>query len=135
MPSVHLIMRTITAVFPHCRTFREHEAPSAEEAAKAEQDFANVVIFCIKRSIRFPSSAPLTFRDTTEADFLGSPQRMAHLVPKYEIPRDQWQRGAGRNDVLAATTVSRLDKWQKRNGVGHWKVMRAVVPAAVWESW
>ena len=85
-----------------------------------------MVIFC-KRS-----STPLKFRSPVEADFLGSGARKAFLLPKHEIQSDTFDPLAA---VLKRGQTKQLLAWQSKSANGHWKIMRTVLPDAVWENW
>ena len=120
-----LTVRTIHAVFPTCRIFREEAAP------KDNEDFTNMVIFCKKRS-----ATPLRFREPVPGDYLGSKSRETYLMPKYELDPTRFARvQKGGRSVLVAKEAGRLDKYQDRGALEHWKIMRQVLPDAVWESW
>ncbi|KIW71620.1 hypothetical protein PV04_03762 [Phialophora macrospora] len=123
MPAASTIYRTITAVFPACRVFRETEAPAP---GVKPDDFTNMVFFCRKQSI------PVKFRTPGPADFLGSGARRAFLLPKHEIMPDEFDR---EGPVLKQGQTKDLEKWQARSAIGHWRVMRTVLPDAVWENW
>lgn len=122
-----LIVRTIQAVFPSCRIFREQAASKDDENA----NFTNMVLFCKKNT-----NTPLTFRDPVNADFLGSKSREAYLVPKHEMELSTFSTipPKGRR-VLVAKEVGRLHKFQDRAALEHWEIMRTVLPDAVWENW
>lgn len=124
MPSASIIYRTITSVFPSCRVFREEEA-AAEPNAK-QDDFTNMVFFCRKTDI------PVKFRKPVEADFLGSRFRREYLVPKHEIPSSAFET---KGDILRRGKTKELEKWQAKSAIGHWRVMRTVLPDAVWINW
>ncbi|KAI9844169.1 MAG: hypothetical protein M1837_005769 [Sclerophora amabilis] len=126
LPSAHMIVRTIRAVFPTCRIFREEEAPTASDL---NRDFTNMVAFCTKTHDSF------SFRKPTKADFLASTARKHYLLPKHEIDPEIFYATGGAEDVLSVETLSRLEEWQKLSAVGHWEIMRTVLPAAVWELW
>ena len=128
-PTTHLILRTILSTFPSCRIFRELEQPTAEQIIIDGQDFTNMVVFCHVRS-----SAPVTFRKAVEADYLGSPSIQEYLLPQFEIPMESVERGDA-NDVLTRNNTQRLDETQRKSAVGHWNVMRTVIPLRVWELW
>ncbi|KAJ5689477.1 hypothetical protein N7462_003869 [Penicillium macrosclerotiorum] len=121
-----LIARTIQAVFPTCRIFRE-DAPSEDNE---NNNFTNMVFFCKK------NSSPLQFREPVPSDFLRSKTRENYLLPKHEldpvifatIPKK------GRH-VLVAKEARRLHKFQDRGALEHWEIMRKVIPDAVWENW
>jgi hypothetical protein len=92
------------------------------------EDYTNLVMFCRT------SREDFTFRTPVEADFLGSPARQQHLLPKNEIfdvenlmKREGQVLGKGRTELLKAS--------QTRSAMGHWYVMRKVIPDIVWENW
>jgi hypothetical protein len=85
-----------------------------------------MVFFCRKQNI------PVTFRDPVPADFLGSGARRAFLLPKHEIMPEEFDREGA---VLRHGHTKELEKWQARSAIGHWRVMRTVLPDAVWENW
>jgi hypothetical protein len=91
-----------------------------------------MVIFCTKLD-----SKPLTFRKPVEADYLGSNARRMFLVPEHEIEQGFFteQEGEGNGGVLSSNDTMRLTKWQRKSAVGHWGVMRTVLPSEVWETW
>ncbi|KAJ5785894.1 uncharacterized protein N7503_011106 [Penicillium pulvis] len=122
-----LVVRTIRAVFPSCRIFRESEANQDDSTS----DFTNMVLFCKKSK-----DSQLQFREPTSADFLGSKSRESYLVPRHEIDFslfDTVPKGGRR--LLVDKEVGRLYKFQDRAALEHWEIMRKVIPAAVWENW
>ncbi|EEQ89017.1 spermine/spermidine synthase, variant [Blastomyces dermatitidis ER-3] len=126
LPSSGLIVRTIRAVFPSCRIFRESEPP----ADTREGDFTNMVIFCKL------TDSPLEFRNTTDADFLGSKSREAYLMPQLEIDAASFAKAEdGQQDVLAEGQVGDLVRWHSQSAAGHWSIMRTVLPHVIWENW
>ncbi|KAI9737638.1 MAG: hypothetical protein M1818_005642 [Claussenomyces sp. TS43310] len=129
LPSARLIVRTIQFVFPSCRIYRETEPPSAALLASQGQDFTNMVIFCVKRD------APIIFRRPNEADYLGSGARKAYLMPSNEIVADVFAEREGDGGVLRKNDTQRLSKWQQKSAVGHWNVMRTVLPDEIWQAW
>ncbi|KAJ5381632.1 uncharacterized protein N7496_004060 [Penicillium cataractarum] len=122
-----LIARTIRAVFPSCRIFREQLADKSDET----QDFTNMVFFCKKTS-----DTPVQFRDPVPSDFLRSKSRENYLVPKYEIDPAVFATipYKGR-PVLIEKQVGRLHKFLDRGALEHWEIMRKVIPNSVWENW
>lgn len=122
-----LIARTIQAVFPSCRIFREQPANKDDET----QDFTNMVFFCKKSS-----NTPVQFRYPVPSDYLRSKSRENYLVPKYEIDPAVFATipNKGR-PVLIEKQLGRLHKFQDRGALEHWEIMRKVIPAAVWENW
>ncbi|KAI9780568.1 MAG: hypothetical protein M1839_006686 [Geoglossum umbratile] len=131
-PSARLIVRTIKAVFPVCRIFREDMAPSPVELMSKKRDFTNLVVFCAK------SDKPFSFRKPTEEDYLGSHARRNHLWPKHEVDQEMFQPNDEEEQVgvlKAGKTMQMLQKWQEHSALGHWAIMRTVIPDRVWENW
>jgi hypothetical protein len=124
LPSTGLIIRTIQSVFPSCRIFREDEKDPSDHDSS---DFTNMVVFCKK------TSGPLTFRRPKEADFLGSGARKEFLLPKFEVSAESLTQGS--REIMKRGEQGKLIKWQAQNAVGHWSVMRKVMPHTVWENW
>ena len=128
LPTPKMVMQTILHVFPSCRVFRESEKPSAEKIEESGQDFINAVIFCRK------SADPVTFRAPVSGDFLRSRSREMYLVPRHEV--DVAEFGSAEEvGLLASNGTRELAKSQERSAMGHWDVMRIVLPAKVWEMW
>jgi len=123
MPAASLIYRTINAVFETCRVFREDEAPLP---GTKPDDFTNMVFFCIKKT------TPIRFRKPKEADYLGSGARRQYLVPKHEMLHKNFRT---EGDILKRGKTRELQKWQAKSSIGHWEVMRTVLPDAIWENW
>ncbi len=88
-----------------------------------------MVIFCTKQAAK-----QLTFRKPVEADYLGSNARKMFLMPEHEI-EDVFFEEQGDESVLSRNETGRLTKWQRESAVGHWRVMRTVLPDEVWEKW
>ena len=126
MPAASLIYRTVSSVFPSCRVFREVEAPTV---GSSTGDFTNMVFFCTR------SPNAIEFREPVEKDFLGSGARQEHLLPKHEIPAEKFQRDGYVLSTRNSSSAKELEKWQVRSAIGHWKLMRTVIPPAVWENW
>lgn len=138
LPPPLLITNTIRSVFGpfSCRIFREHPRDDAQASAHNGRDFTNMVIFCTK------SSAGITFRNPTERDLLNSPSREAFLLPKWEVTDEDLLRGVNRSaaeaeklGVLRRNETERLEKWQEGSALGHWEIMRGVLPEVVWVNW
>ncbi|KIW96820.1 uncharacterized protein Z519_02211 [Cladophialophora bantiana CBS 173.52] len=123
MPTSSLIYRTIISVFPSCRVFREDEAPAP---GVKRDDFTNMVFFCRKRK------GAIKFRRPVAADFLGSGARQEFLVPKHEIDQSEFNTEGA---VLRSGETKELEKWQAKSALGHWRVMRTVLPDVIWENW
>lgn len=133
-PSTRLVARTIRAVFSSCRAYREDE----EQKASHDQDeggFTNLVFFCRKNA-----EAPLPrFRQPAERDYLDSPSRRAYLLPQYEVGSSSLYTRPdgmeGEAEVLTWRNMGEVTKWDWDNAIGHWRIMRDVLPAAFWENW
>lgn len=123
------VLRTIDHVFiERCRAFRE--MPATTSAAN-EGDMLNAVVFCAKSDKMWPFS----FRDPGEADYLGSKSRARFLAPKKEL---EFVLPASGDEHIELVWDSNKDKWkgeQRRAGRRHWKLMRDMIPAVVWENW
>ncbi|CAO1596886.1 hypothetical protein XANCAGTX0491_000714 [Xanthoria calcicola] len=130
LPTAHTIIHTILTVFPHCRLFRESPAPPSPSSTTSplETDFTNLVLFCRR------SAGAFVFRSPRKADFLGTQARKHHLLPRYEVDAAGFL-GKGDADVVRKNNTHIMEASQMRGAVGHWAVMRTVVPDAVWESW
>lgn len=128
LPPAALIVRSILSVFPNCRLFREDEPKETDQ----KMDFTNIVFFCRK------SDKPFTFREPIERDFLGTQARRHALVPKHEVDTktfDLTGEKDGTGKVLSLGKMSVMNPWQVQGAVGHWKVMRTVMPPVVWNNW
>jgi len=128
LPSARIIVQTIKTVFPICRVFRESE-PSAEQVAKDGRDFTNMVIFCTNAADK------VTFRKPVEADFLHSGAREMFLLPQHEVDEAVFAEIESDGGILSRNDTERFKGWQQKSALGHWAVMRTVLPAKVWENW
>ncbi|KAL8769379.1 MAG: hypothetical protein Q9209_004606 [Squamulea sp. 1 TL-2023] len=122
--SASLVVQTVLSVFPTCRLFRE-DVGSEDDT---ETDFTNLVMFCRK------AAGPFSFRQPTSADFLGSQARQYHLLPQHEVEPDLLVNRYSQ-DVIRRENTQDLANAQMNSALGHWKVMRSVLPDAVWENW
>ncbi|KAI4215407.1 MAG: hypothetical protein LQ351_002307 [Letrouitia transgressa] len=138
--------------------------PDATGAAREQAghiDFANLVIFCLNGPSTSSSSSTVlgtangtrrgvfTFRPPTEADFLGSEARRRHLLPQHEVAWDDPVLQAHHDDdgdpiiitseelarEAAADAGTEHQRERLAGAVGHWAVMRTVLPDVVWEMW
>lgn len=91
-----------------------------------------MVIFCTK-----DASTPLTFRKPTKKDLLGSKTRERFLPPTIEISKDVFEMKEGEkgDEVLSKKNTKEIEKWHAKSAIGHWWIMRDLIPAVVWESW
>lgn len=72
-----------------------------------------------------------------EADFLGTHARRDHLWPQHEIddarfdgsPGDRWKQ------ILTYGRVEDMMQYQGQGAIDHWRLMRKVLPDAIWENW
>ncbi|ROT34896.1 spermine/spermidine synthase family protein [Sodiomyces alkalinus F11] len=127
-PAPKIVVNTIKEVFPTCRIFRESPEPDAETLAKEGQDFTNMVIFCKK------TAGDITFRDPIPADFLGSRSRQAYLMPRHEV-RESSFKSSEDGGIMRKNETQKLAKWHQTSALGHWDVMRIVIPGKIWELW
>lgn len=134
LPSARFVVRTIKSTFPTCRVFRENAPPDATTLATEGRDFTNLVVFCTKQDAN-----ALTFRKPVEADYLGSNARKMFLMPQHEIDEDVFGDKGGEKEeeggVLSKNNTMRMTRWQRKSAVGHWRLMRTVLPSEVWETW
>lgn len=128
--STRLVLNTIHSVFPTCRLFRDQKR--AETYKPGDSDFINMVVFCVKKE-----GYPIHFRRATEEeDFKGSIARANFLQPRGELEFGfQYVSEYDGGSVMRKGDVGELEKWHKQGAVSHWKIMRTVLPAGVWEMW
>ncbi|KAF6830229.1 spermine spermidine synthase [Colletotrichum musicola] len=126
-PAPKLVVDTIKQVFPSCRVFRESEHPSKKKIEEEGQDFTNMVIFCKK------TSGKIFFRKPEETDFLGSRTRQVFLKPQHEVLDKHFLDGDF--GILRNNATEKLTKWHEKSALGHWEVMRVVLPSNIWEEW
>ncbi|KAF2492788.1 hypothetical protein BU16DRAFT_620113 [Lophium mytilinum] len=131
LDSTILIITTIHAAFPACRLFRDNPAPVPNQPWKP--DFVNMVVFCAKNDLG-KGRAAIHFREPTEDDFRGSLAKRAHLMPQAKL-----EIGFGlevdREKVLKRGETAKLEQFQNKGALSHWRIMRTVLPDAVWEMW
>ncbi|KAI1380523.1 S-adenosyl-L-methionine-dependent methyltransferase [Hypoxylon crocopeplum] len=128
LPPLGIVINTIREVFPTCRIFREGAPPSAETVEENGRDFDNVMVFCTK------TGGKVTFRQPIEADFLSSLARKAFLLPKHEVDESAFE-AAEHAGILRANETEKLAKWHDQSALGHWAVMRTVIPSHIWQNW
>lgn len=129
LPIAASVVSTILTVFPTCRIYRE----SAPVGPGAADDFTNMVLFCRKSA-----NEPLTFRKPTSADFLGTGARKDFLLPHHEIDVSAFgidPKAVNETTRINKKTIPTLARSQEKGRLGHWHVMRGVLPDAVWENW
>ncbi|OAA46463.1 spermine/spermidine synthase [Beauveria brongniartii RCEF 3172] len=135
LPGPRAIVRTVRAVFPACRIFREFPPDEAGIAAHGGSDFTNMVIFCKKAA----APAALTFRAATDADRLNSFARREFLEPTHEVRAEDFLAAADEDEdgvlLLRANETEVVTKSHRTSARGHWSIMRTVLPGVVWEKW
>jgi hypothetical protein len=115
-------------VFPSCRIYRESPLPASSKIEEQGQDFDNMIIFCRKTNDK------VTFRQPVEADYLKSQSRKQYLLPQHEVPDSAFLTGP-EVGIVRKNSTALLANWHSQTGIGHWNVMRMVVPESIWESW
>ena len=90
-----------------------------------------MIMFCRKSTEEF------SFRDPVELDFLGSPARQQYLKPQHEIPASYFKAGRQhKGEILRRGKISpEMHKSTVDSAIGHWYLMRTVLPDVVWENW
>lgn len=93
-------------------------------------NFINMIVFC-KKSL----TPPLSFRQPNEDDYLGSLSRKSYMYPQHEIEASVFDLpdSSGDQSILEAGQTSPLGAYHAQNALGHWHIMRKVLPAKVWE--
>ncbi|KKA29208.1 hypothetical protein TD95_000954 [Thielaviopsis punctulata] len=128
LPPSKAVVKTIRTIFPSCRIFREMERMTEDQVKQQNQDFSNMVIFCRK------TAEPLTFRAAVAADFLGTGTRKMTLQPRFEV-LDSDFKAVGETKIVMNNDTSQLAEYRDSSAVGHWTIMREVVPPTVWNQW
>ena len=90
-----------------------------------------MVMFCRKKKESFK------FRDPVEADYLGSQARRSHLLPQHEMDASYFdsREKDGELGIIKRGQTQKLEAFQREGAVGHWGLMRTVLPDVVWENW
>ncbi|KAK3384344.1 S-adenosyl-L-methionine-dependent methyltransferase [Lasiosphaeria ovina] len=127
LPPPKIVLQTIRRVFTSCRLYREHPR-GEDDFEKSGRDFTNMVIFCTKMT------RPISFREPTARDLLNSPSREAFLSPRNEVKDTDFVAGQDES-ILTRNDTQKLTKWHETSALGHWTVMRTVLPPVVWEAW
>ncbi|TQS34110.1 hypothetical protein Golomagni_05520 [Golovinomyces magnicellulatus] len=127
LPGPKAIVNTINKVFPSCRIFREY--PTDDDlVAKSGTDFTNMVIFCKK------STEDILFRKAVEADLLRSYARQEFLMPQHEVDVTSFL-GDTDAGMLFRNDTSTVTESHRTSAVGHWKIMRTILPPKIWQQW
>ena len=89
-----------------------------------------MVIFCTNAP-----SGTITFKKPETRDYLDSHARRKFLVPEHEVMRDEYALQEGDGGVLRRNDTKRVENWHQRSALGHWALMRNVLPDEIWENW
>ncbi|POS85173.1 hypothetical protein EPUL_001658, partial [Erysiphe pulchra] len=128
IPIARIVVNTIKSVFTTCRIFRESKEPTPLQiAADGGRDFTNMVIFCTN------AADEIKFRKPKLDDFLGSGARQQFLLPKYEVDESVFVEQETDGGLLKKNDTARFKDWQQKNSLGHWNLMRTVLPPTIWE--
>ena len=60
------------------------------------------------------------------------------MWPKHEVDQEMFQSEDEEEQIgvlKAGKTMQMLQKWQEHSALGHWAIMRTVIPDKVWENW
>lgn len=57
------------------------------------------------------------------------------LLPKHEVKHADIEPSMEDGGVLLANGTQRFKKWQQTSAMGHWEIMRTVLPKEIWEDW
>jgi hypothetical protein len=88
-----------------------------------------MVIFCTN------AADDVKFRKPTEKDLLGSGARKMFLLPNHEVDQSVFALEEGDGGILSRNDTERFRGWQEKSAMGHWAVMRTVIPEKIWEGW
>jgi spermidine synthase len=131
--STRLVLNTIHAIFPACRLFRDQPTPETHQ--EGDSDFINMVVICVKNDHGLGKDA-IKFRQPSKKDFLGSIARTNFLLPKEELEVNyEYVKKEDGGRVMKKKDVGELEKYHREGAVSHWRIMRTVLPAGVWEMW
>jgi hypothetical protein len=88
-----------------------------------------MVIFCTN------AASEVRFRKPLKEDLLGSKARGMFLYPEHEVDYSVFKLKEGDGGILRRNDTERFKVWQDKTALGHWAVMRTVLPGAVWQDW
>jgi hypothetical protein len=94
-----------------------------------------MVVFCTKQR-----EGKISFRSPVAADLLNSFARQKWIPPGDNL-EIRYSDVVGDSDrasdamVLRRGQEERLEKYHPMSAAGHWRIMRTVLPDAVWEQW
>ncbi|KAL5118682.1 hypothetical protein ACEQ8H_003359 [Pleosporales sp. CAS-2024a] len=131
--STRLVLNTMHAIFPACRLYRDQPAPQTLKPGEA--DFINMVVICVKKDGGKGKKA-IRFRQPRQEDYLGSIARQNFLMPQRELEvKYDYVKPEDGGKTMGRADVGELEKYHKEGAVSHWRIMRTVLPAGVWETW
>lgn len=55
-------------------------------------------------------------------------------MPKHEMAVNA-ENFEMKGEIITKGRTKQMEAWGRQSAVGHWKVMRGLLPAAVWENW
>lgn len=116
-------------MFPTCRIFRD------TDPTESDINFVNMVVFCTKQE-----NGIIKFRKPVPADHLNSFSRRQWIPPadKLELFYDSLiteEDSKNEDLILRKGSEDKLEKFHQEGAAEHWKIMRTVLPDAVWELW
>lgn len=111
-------------MYGSCRLFRDNPPFENEQF-----DLANLAVFCRK------DDTPWRFREPLEADFLGSQARRSTIPPRLELDPHEVLLRLHHGDILTVRNMKAVATSQSKGALDHWRVMRKVLPAVVWDNW
>jgi hypothetical protein len=93
-----------------------------------------MVVYCIK------TPTEIEFRLPTNDDYLNSMARRQFLPPDEGLEIKLGELGGTdrkwtQYDILARGNESLVEEHHGPSAMRHWRIMRTVLPAAVWENW
>jgi hypothetical protein len=88
-----------------------------------------MVIFCTN------AADDVKFRKPNEKDMLGSGARKMFLLPTHEVDQSVFKLEESDGGILSRNDTERFRGWQEKSAMGHWVVMRTVIPEKIWENW
>ncbi|KAF4550478.1 Hypothetical protein D9617_17g047460 [Elsinoe fawcettii] len=134
-PPTKQVLNTISTTFGgRCRIFRDIVPEDPEDEITK---FTNMVVFCLHPNSKHDKKKPI-FRKANEKDFLSSLSRKQHLEPnpRNELPFPTEQEMEGEKiKILTEKDLGSYGKHQLNSAKRHWRIMRTVMPARLWELW
>ncbi|QIW95673.1 hypothetical protein AMS68_001191 [Peltaster fructicola] len=121
MPLTAKVLNTIDLAFDQqCEVY-------SDEAARKDgsvEPFSNFIVFCRN------TPGEISFREPKASDYLGSISKRSYLLPK---PDQRIAKSWSVHGELHAKDLGRWRSAQEQSATKHWRVMRTVLPAKVWE--